>query len=102
FPCAGGWPIRCDSTGEVCRRLRSIRCSQRRSRAGASMRRVRRMSPVLVLLLLTPAAAARAQQLPYRDPKLAIERRVSDLLARMTLEEKVAQMLCLWDQKKLI
>jgi beta-glucosidase len=27
---------------------------------------------------------------------------VSDLLSRMTLEEKVAQMLCLWDEKKLI
>jgi hypothetical protein len=29
--------------------------------------------------------------LPYKDPKLSIEDRVSDLLSRMTLEEKVAQ-----------
>jgi beta-glucosidase len=30
--------------------------------------------------------------LPYRDPQLPIEQRVFDLLARMTLEEKLAQM----------
>ena len=29
---------------------------------------------------------------PYRDPSLPVERRVEDLLARMTLEEKVGQM----------
>src|SRR5262249_36067177 len=38
----------------------------------------------------------------YRDAVLPIERRITDLLTRMTLEEKVAQMMCLWDQKKLI
>src|SRR5690242_7454704 len=57
---------------------------------------------LVVALLALGATAARAQQLPYRDPRLPIERRVTDLLSRMTLEEKVAQMLCLWDQKKLI
>ncbi|ERI85517.1 glycosyl hydrolase family 3 protein [Bacteroides pyogenes F0041] len=36
--------------------------------------------------------AGKAQQiLPYRNPTLPVEERVSDLLARMTLEEKVAQ-----------
>src|ERR1035441_3461569 len=35
----------------------------------------------------------------YRNPKLAPERRTKDLLARMTLEEKVAQMICVWQQK---
>ena len=30
--------------------------------------------------------------LPYHDPQLPIEQRVSDLLARMTLEEKLAQL----------
>jgi beta-glucosidase len=54
------------------------------------------------LLILLVASPARAQQPAYRDPRLPIERRISDLMARMTLEEKVAQMLCLWDQKKLI
>ena len=39
---------------------------------------------------------------PYLDPTLPIERRVDDLLARMTLEEKVGQMLCLWQGKRAI
>ena len=37
--------------------------------------------------------------LPYRDPSLPAEQRVADLLARMTLEEKAAQMMCVWQQK---
>ena len=32
--------------------------------------------------------------LPYRDPRLAVEQRVADLLGRMSLEEKVAQTKC--------
>lgn len=32
----------------------------------------------------------------YKNPQLPVERRVSDLLSRMTLEEKVAQLTCLW------
>jgi beta-glucosidase len=35
----------------------------------------------------------------YRNPKLVPERRTKDLLARMTLEEKAAQMICIWQQK---
>lgn len=36
--------------------------------------------------------AAQAQEYPFRNPDLAIEERVSDLLSRLTLEEKAAQM----------
>jgi len=36
---------------------------------------------------------------PYRNPALPPEKRVKDLLSRMTLEEKAAQMLCIWQQK---
>ena len=43
-----------------------------------------------------PAAPAPA---PYEDPHLSVEVRVEDLLKRMTLQEKVAQMLSIWDQK---
>jgi beta-glucosidase len=34
--------------------------------------------------------------IPYKNPRLSAEARVKDLLARMTLEEKAAQMLCVW------
>ncbi len=36
---------------------------------------------------------------PYWNPDLPVELRVQDLLSRMTLEEKVAQMLCVWQSK---
>lgn len=36
---------------------------------------------------------------PYRNASLPVDARVADLLARMTLEEKVAQMITLWDSK---
>jgi beta-glucosidase len=60
------------------------------------------LSCLLLLLCLSPIAAMTAAEakersapktalLPYQDPKLAVEDRVADLLARMTLEEKVAQ-----------
>jgi beta-glucosidase len=35
----------------------------------------------------------------YKNPRLSVERRVADLLARMTLEEKVAQLVCLWGER---
>ncbi|GBF06724.1 beta-glucosidase-like glycosyl hydrolase [Deinococcus aerius] len=45
---------------------------------------------LLTALLLT--APASAQPAPYLDPSLPAERRVADLLGRMTLEEKVGQL----------
>ena len=32
----------------------------------------------------------------YKNPRLPVDRRVADLLSRMTLEEKIAQLTCLW------
>lgn len=43
-----------------------------------------------------PAPAKAAKLPPYRDPRLSPEKRVRDLLSRMTLEEKAAQMTCIW------
>jgi beta-glucosidase len=67
---------------------------------------------VLALTLILPALSAGAQTplqarlppptedqikaaaaMPFRDPALPIERRVDDLVSRMTLEEKVAQLI---------
>ncbi len=43
-------------------------------------------------------ASARPQSaLPYRDPKLSVDQRVADLLSRMTLEEKLAQLESAWE-----
>lgn len=39
---------------------------------------------------------------PYWNAALPTEQRVEDLLARMTLEEKVAQIITVWDSKKAI
>src|SRR6266508_3805943 len=35
----------------------------------------------------------------YKNAALPVEKRVKDLLKRMTLEEKAAQMMCVWQQK---
>jgi beta-glucosidase len=35
----------------------------------------------------------------YQDPAAPAARRVKDLLARMTIEEKAAQMMCVWQEK---
>ena len=56
-----------------------------------------------MMILAAPfPARVSAQAAPYQDARLPIERRVDDLLGRMTLEEKVAQMLSLWDGKRAI
>lgn len=45
------------------------------------------------------AFAATSVNVPYKDAALPLDRRVNDLLGRMTLEEKIAQMLCVWQKK---
>ncbi|HXR98994.1 MAG TPA: glycoside hydrolase family 3 N-terminal domain-containing protein, partial [Pyrinomonadaceae bacterium] len=35
----------------------------------------------------------------YKNPSLPVDRRVADLLSRMTLEEKIAQLTCLWGNR---
>jgi beta-glucosidase len=60
----------------------------------------------MVLCSFLPATVARGQaggtRPDYRNPALPAVRRVEDLLSRMTLDEKVAQMLCLWNGKRQI
>src|SRR5262249_56254476 len=51
----------------------------------------------MTLLLLVPVTG-RAQELPaYKNPKNSVEERVADLLSRMTLEEKLAQIDSAWE-----
>jgi beta-glucosidase len=44
-------------------------------------------------------APARAERPLYKDSAQPVEKRVEDLLARMTLDEKVAQLVTIWEQK---
>ena len=53
------------------------------------------------LLLTATLHAAEPRGLPlYKNSAAPVDRRVEDLLARMTLEEKIAQITCLWNRKK--
>jgi beta-glucosidase len=47
-----------------------------------------------------PESLDEAATAGYKNPEMPVHERVADLLRRMTLEEKVAQMLCIWGQKK--
>ncbi len=62
------------------------------------------ISGLLALSLLLSIAPAHGQTPPakpdYLNASLPTAKRVDDLLSRMTLEEKVAQMMCLWSAKK--
>jgi beta-glucosidase len=56
---------------------------------------------LMVVIASKPSDKARSQeQIPdYKNPRLSVEQRVDDLLSRMTLEEKIAQMTCLWSNR---
>ncbi|MBO7610446.1 MAG: glycoside hydrolase family 3 C-terminal domain-containing protein [Muribaculaceae bacterium] len=49
----------------------------------------------IVLVIMLSCFAATASTLPYKDAWLPVEERVADLLSRMTVEEKVGQLVCL-------
>jgi len=53
-----------------------------------------RLQPVLLSLLIAGAASAQDyKSLPFWNPDLSFEQRAADVVSRLTLEEKVAQML---------
>jgi len=56
------------------------------------------LSIVAVSALSSPVAhmSSSQGQPPYKNAALPVDQRVADLLSRMTLEEKVAQLTCLW------
>ncbi|WUR14762.1 glycoside hydrolase family 3 N-terminal domain-containing protein [[Empedobacter] haloabium] len=56
----------------------------------------------LAALAAAPTLALAATTPLYKNPNAPVARRVDDLLKRMTLEEKIAQMDCVWQEKNLI
>lgn len=48
---------------------------------------------------LRPKAKLNSMQRTYKNKDLDIQTRLKDLLSRMTLEEKAAQMICVWNKK---
>src|SRR6266480_2566176 len=53
----------------------------------------------IFLVVLFGTILPAQERVPYQDPKLPIEERVSDLLKRMTLEEKIAQLEGAWENR---
>ena len=90
------------SLGEGTRRgrssLRTTRPSLRFLRLPATFRFFLILALLIAVVASTQSDKARSQeQIPdYKNPRLSVEQRVADLLSRMTLEEKLAQMTCLW------
>src|SRR2546426_3108857 len=65
-----------------------------------------RFSILLVLMLISLVAIAPSRitdsqdKAPaYKNARLSVDQRVTDLLSRMTLEEKIAQLTCLWSNR---
>ena len=53
----------------------------------------------LAIGLAGDANAQKADRPLYKDASQPVERRVADLLSRMTLEEKIGQMITVWEHK---
>lgn len=55
---------------------------------------------IIFIVLLMLAMTASAEKLPYKDSSLTPQERAKDLLGRMTLDEKIMQLQCVWALKK--
>jgi beta-glucosidase len=55
-----------------------------------------------VIFTLSTSTFAAEAPAPYKDPKQPTDARIKDLLGRMTLEEKVAQLETVWEKRKLL
>src|SRR5262245_30645489 len=79
--------------------LRSVR---RRRAVPARVNKVLRTLALATTTFSALGANARAgNDVPiYKKPDAPLEQRVEDLLGRMTLEEKIAQITCIWDRKR--
>lgn len=68
-------------------------------RAAALLLYTASLSATYVAPTLANAQTNIAAKPVYKDAKAPVEARVDDLLARMTLEEKIAQIITIWDNK---
>ena len=65
----------------------------------SNLRTAAAMALAVVLAASPSSAQAPATAPAYKDPRQPVERRVEDLLDRMTLDEKVAQLETIWESK---
>ena len=81
--------------------VRTTRSAVRFQRFPAKFRCCLTLAIALAVIASNPSDRALSQKkIPdYKNPRLAVEQRVADLLSRMTLEEKIAQMTCLWSKR---
>lgn len=87
------------SRSSICRTARPRKCRRRALTARACA-----LATVVSLVALSglatwPTAAAAADRPLYKDPSAPLDARIADLLSRMTLEEKLAQISCIWQRK---
>jgi beta-glucosidase len=61
--------------------------------------RVFAVAVTISIVIMVTGMQSQTQLPDYKNSQLPVDRRVADLLGRMTLEEKVAQLVCLWTQK---
>jgi beta-glucosidase len=78
-----------------------MRNAQTMLRLAGGLRLFFTLAVLIAVVVSTPLDKARSQeQIPaYKNPRLSVEKRVDDLLSRMTLEEKIAQLTCLWSNR---
>ena len=52
-----------------------------------------------IVVSILPVVNSQEKLPDYKNSRLPVDRRVADLLSRMTLEEKIAQLVCLWGSR---